>query len=127
MKSAHIATLAILLACMQLHGKEIFREVNVTPNYWEITFHEQGVRYIIEIDSVQRGVSGYLQTLKLKPTEKLRLTGKHSNLEIKPIKREGMMGVEIIVKYKNPRSGKLEQKAIFEKNHRPDKKLPAKK
>lgn len=113
----------LLLATLHVsQAQPLFREVRVTRETWEITFPAQGSRFHLEIDGFSRGSSGYLQRLRLKTSEKLRLIEKHHTLEISPAKKDGKDGIEIVTHYRDRQTGETKRKVRFEENHGVDDK-----
>ncbi|MBT8038195.1 MAG: hypothetical protein KJO21_11680 [Verrucomicrobiae bacterium] len=118
MKTSIFTLILLMIAQSQLHAGNLFREVTVGSDSWEIIFHKQGGRYRIEIDAVNRGTSGYLQRLRLLPKESLRLIDKHWYMDIKPADREGKKGLEITRTYHDRLTGAKKTQTTFEPNHR---------
>jgi len=107
----------MIAAHCNLYAGNLFREVAARPDSWEVIFHEKGGRYRIEIDSVERGTSGYLQRLRLLSKESLTLVDKHWHMDIKPVDRNGKMGVEITRTYRDRLTGEQKIETTFEPNH----------
>jgi hypothetical protein len=117
MKTLSFTLLLIGIAQCQLYAGNLFREVAARSDSWEVIFHEKGGRYRIEIDSVERGTSGYLQRLRLLPNESLRLVDKHWHMDIKPVDRDDKKGVEITRTYRDRLTGEQKVETTFEQNH----------
>ncbi|MDB9741859.1 hypothetical protein OAB00_03290 [Akkermansiaceae bacterium] len=117
MKTLSFTLILIVVAQYQLFAGNLFREVTARSDSWEVIFHEQGGRYRIEIDSIERGTSGYLQRLRLLPNESLRLVDKHWHMDIKPVDRDGKMGIEITRTYRDRLTGEQKVETTFEQNH----------
>lgn len=109
----------ILMCAAQCHifAGNFFREVTVRPDSWEVIFHEQGGRFRIEIDKVERGTSRYSQRLRLLPNETLRLVDKHWHMDIRPVDRDGKQGIEITRTYRDRVTGEQKVDTTFEPNH----------
>lgn len=120
----HLLLMRIILAFVVLsfllpvvHAGTLFREVQVTKEGWSVTFHEEGIRYRIEIDGFDRGISGYLQKLKLKSQERLQLFEKHGVLNIRPGEKDGQQGISITMVYRDISTGEKKTKMEFIANH----------
>ena len=124
MKTIYLALILMIVAQLESKAGDLFREVTVRADSWEVIFHENGGRYRIEIDSIERGASGYLQRLRLLPKESLRLIDKHWHMDIKPVTKDGKMGVEITRTYRERLTGEEKSEATFEPNHESTK-IPA--
>lgn len=112
--------LTLILMCgaqCDMFADNLFREVTVRPDSWEVIFHEQGGRYRIEIDSIERGTSSYLQRLRLLSGESLRLIDKHWHMNIKSIDRDGKMGIEITRVFCDRLTGEPKVETTFEPTH----------
>jgi hypothetical protein len=125
MKTLSFTLILIVAAQCQLHAGNLFREVTARSDSWEVIFHEQGGRYSIEIDSIERGTSGYLQRLRLLPNESLRLVDKHWHMDIKPVDRDGKKGVEITKTYRDRFTGEQKVETTFEPNHQAEQAAPS--
>ncbi len=108
---------SFLIFLPALHADSPFREVKVTEEDWTVTFHEEGIRYRIEIDGFHRGLSGYLQSLRLKTRERLQLIEKHGVLNITPGEKDGKKGISITMVYRNTSTGQKRTKMEFIANH----------
>jgi len=98
-----------------LLAENLFREVEVLKDTWEVVFHSDGIRYRIEIDGSDRGISEYLQRLELKNNERLKLTEKHQSIMVTCAKSKE--GLDISMTYRGLKSGELKTFTSFEPNH----------
>lgn len=117
MKTPLLALVLMCAAQCRILAGNLFREVTVRPDSWEVVFHEQGGRYRIEIDKIDRGTSGYLQRLRLLPNETLRLVDKHRRMDIRPFHRDGKRGIEITRTYRDRLTGEQKIDTTFVPNH----------
>jgi hypothetical protein len=111
---------AILLGTLRVGAADMFRAVSIESETWEVTFKQEGIRFRLIVDGVDRGVSGYLQTLRMKRSERLTLIEKHSKFEIRPVDENGREGIEITRTGWDMRSGKDITTTGFEAEHLDD-------
>jgi hypothetical protein len=118
MKLHTVILILVLVAPWQLFAGPLFREVRIGSDSWEVTFHESGGRYHIQINDVDRGTSGYLQRLVILNSESLRLIDKHWFMDIKPSEQDGLRGIEIVRTYIDRLSGEQKVDKSFEAEHK---------
>ncbi|OYV04329.1 MAG: hypothetical protein CFE26_17470 [Verrucomicrobiales bacterium VVV1] len=109
--------LVILLGAIRVSAGDMFRAVEVHAETWEVTFQEKGTRFLLKLDDVDRGVSGYLQTLRMKRSERLTLTEKHSRIEVRPVDENGRKGIEIKTTSQDRFTGQETVTIAFEADH----------
>lgn len=73
---------------------------------------------MVKLDDFDRGVSGYLQTLRMKRSERLTLTEKHSRFEVLPVDDGTRKGVEIKTLLRDPTTGNVTTATFFETEHK---------
>jgi hypothetical protein len=117
--------LIILLSAIQLSAGDMFRAVAVTTDSWEVTFREKGIRFRLMVDDFDRGVSGYLQTLRMKRSERLTLIERHSRIELRPVDENGRKGIEIKTTHRDARSGQESTTTTFEPEHKAEQAAPS--
>ncbi len=99
-------------------AENTFKEVSVSGDSWEIIFKSEGVRFRIEIDGKDRGISDYDQELRLENGQRLSLIEKHSSLEVRPIRAKQRVGILILQTHRDPRTGESKTIERFEPNHK---------
>lgn len=122
MKRLTAIIIGLLAIPLTLLAGPLFREVRIDSDSWEVTFHESGGRYLIRIDDVERGTSGYLQRLVLKKNESLRLVDKHWHMDVKPGEQDGLRGLVIVRTYHDRLSGEQKVDIKFEAEHKAETK-----
>ena len=118
MKILTLVLVFFVVALCQVQAGNLFREVSVSKDSWEVIFHKQGIRYLMKIDATERGTSGYLQRLRLLRDESLRLSEKHSHIDIRPIERNGVAGIKIKRTFRDRVTGEEKVETSFEPNHK---------
>ena len=91
----------------------LFEKVEQYGKSVSLTFHDEGIRFLLKLNGQDLGVSGYRQKLILNKKDELIMIEKHSSFIISPSFQNNEVGINIIMTMKDRCSGEIIKKNYF--------------